>query len=704
MARGNRRERRSNPALPPASSLGQQLDPAAALAAYEHVRRGTHAKALRILQKEIDKLGGLDSSPPFLIHAYSTAHKGAADVSADRKIRARHFRAAAEASRRATEAAPGSAVLAHSYAMVLLGACRDMDEDDALATYETIIAECERAIHIQEPSEPTLYHLLPADSDRHTTAGEALLADLRELQHLVSTDLHRMRRYNEIKLNVAEYLRQQQHTSAADAAADVPATSLAGPCADQSLEQSCEVTEDSGKCKAQCIVPQVSADMEKSQKIQTPLDSDEFGWNLSTSDAHPNKQEEETPADVTVEYHVRTNDEPNPKQFAEQPTSTSTPSEFGNGTIPSDNVQIQDDDDYDRCFLEDLCKSTALISIAEEVHGSCLKSSDDDKNCLLNVIIQSLWHLRGFRDELLKTSLRHKHVGDPRVVSCVVCSLCHIFIESGKASKGIGEAVAPTSLRMALSTSSLTETLFQMEQMNDASEVLEAILRCVHDSYTNVVDCHAKSHENNLGGSWDCAKSDCIAHNIFGADVYTRINCSNCRLGSRQLKRTLFLHHINTGSLQRAMRMCPDNTFDDLLKTVIMDGHITCDPDVGGCGKSNHINHTLSCSPHVFTVVLEWRTGNGSVSDTLLSDILAAIGTEIDISVIYPGTSPRSKHSLVSVACFYNQRYICFAVDSGQWVLYDDQTAKVVGDWIQVLMMCEEKEMQPLVLFFEGAN
>jgi hypothetical protein len=30
-------------------------------------------------------------------------------------------------------------------------------------------------------------------------------------------------------------------------------------------------------------------------------------------------------------------------------------------------------------------------------------------------------------------------------------------------------------------------------------------------------------------------------------------------------------------------------------------------------------------------------------------------------------------------ACFYNQRYICFAVDSGQWVLYDDQTAKVTN-------------------------
>jgi hypothetical protein len=37
------------------------------------------------------------------------------------------------------------------------------------------------------------------------------------------------------------------------------------------------------------------------------------------------------------------------------------------------------------------------------------------------------------------------------------------------------------------------------------------------------------------------------------------------------------------------------------------------------------------------------------VSDTLISDILAAIGTEVDTSVIYPGTSRRSKHSLVTI-------------------------------------------------------
>ena len=47
--------------------------------------------------------------------------------------------------------------------------------------------------------------------------------------------------------------------------------------------------------------------------------------------------------------------------------------------------------------------------------------------------------------------------------------------------------------------------------------------------------------------------------------------------------------------------MCPD-PFDDLLKTVIMNDQLACDPDVGGSGKPNHIHNILSSSPHVFTV------------------------------------------------------------------------------------------------------
>jgi hypothetical protein len=92
--------------------------------------------------------------------------------------------------------------------------------------------------------------------------------------------------------------------------------------------------------------------------------------------------------------------------------------------------------------------------------------------------------------------------------------------------------------------------------MNDASDVLEATLTCVHDSYTYRANCHDKSHEDNLSGSRDCGHNNCVAHNIFGAEVFTGLNCYNCGLVSRQLKHTLFLHHIKTDSLQCAMVSC----------------------------------------------------------------------------------------------------------------------------------------------------
>lgn len=64
------------------------------------------------------------------------------------------------------------------------------------------------------------------------------------------------------------------------------------------------------------------------------------------------------------------------------------------------------------------------------------------------MFVQSLWHLRCFRDEFLKTSSLHMHVGDP----CVVCALYDIFTALSKApEEGQKEAVSPTSLRTALS-------------------------------------------------------------------------------------------------------------------------------------------------------------------------------------------------------------------------------------------------------------
>ena len=96
--------------------------------------------------------------------------------------------------------------------------------------------------------------------------------------------------------------------------------------------------------------------------------------------------------------------------------------------------------------------------------------------------------------------------------------------------------------------------------MNDASEVLAVIFDCLHRSFTpgsSVSD--TESVASSCMGSWDCTNNSCIAHSIFGMDIYERMNCYDCKLESRHLKYTSFFHNINASAL-RTMKVSIRNT------------------------------------------------------------------------------------------------------------------------------------------------
>ncbi|CAI9262506.1 unnamed protein product [Lactuca saligna] len=132
----------------------------------------------------------------------------------------------------------------------------------------------------------------------------------------------------------------------------------------------------------------------------------------------------------------------------------------------------------------------------------------------------------------------------------------------------------------------------------------------------------------------------CALHDIFKALNTTSTDSKSQVVAPTALRIALSNLYPHSSFFQEAQM----NDASELLG-VIFDclHHEGCDPQDGGCGKLNYIHHILSTPPHIFTQQNTCK----SVED--IKATLAALSTQIDLSVLYRGLDPNNRRTLVSV-------------------------------------------------------
>ncbi|KAK9808996.1 hypothetical protein WJX72_007602 [[Myrmecia] bisecta] len=336
--------------------------------------------------------------------------------------------------------------------------------------------------------------------------------------------------------------------------------------------------------------------------------------------------------------------------------------------------------------------------VAVELAG--LENATGEYNCFLNAIIQCLWHIPSFREQLMRWD--PDMAQENTVTSSLVALFGDLTQEAAKAKSAAAEgagakpgaaqkhAVAPTALREALAD--LTGCSFELGEMNDASEVLLVL----YEALKGAQDSKGVPEEQQL------------VERSFGLHVTEAVCCGACDLRTQESAYTQYFYNTSVAALRQMKAAQPVGTsFGQLLHAVDATHRKSCDTDAGGCGAQHPVTHTLLNSPAVFTIQLAWESAHESALN--ISTSMAAVQEVLDIAAVYPGQQlePHT-YRLSSLACFYGAHYVAFVRGGGgggaPWLMCDDASISVVGGWAQVLQRCGLGHIQPAVLFYTACQ
>ncbi|KAG7402266.1 Ubiquitin carboxyl-terminal hydrolase [Phytophthora boehmeriae] len=374
-----------------------------------------------------------------------------------------------------------------------------------------------------------------------------------------------------------------------------------------------------------------------------------------------------------------------------------------------------------------------------------LRNDLGSNNCFLNVIIQSLWHVRSCRvlismgDHAVhhrcggKATNAGAQTGDA-ASPCLLCELEQIFIMYQFAEQPVLDV---DRVRLALGGE------FALGAMNDATETLETILDALHyDTFNRMLTLRRGKLIGNIHKMEDMTESvrqdaasiicepQCVAHRLFQMNLMELQVCTACEHTSEPTMNTDFLYRVYAQELLTNSRAGTEQgvkkgvTLEEVLQAQAQSQDVagTCDSCEEGGRRA--LSRWILTLPMVFTISIIWSSSH--VNKTDIKDWMELLSTQsqgdadsttesqqtLDLGRIFRVDSisdATSVYKFRGLVCYYGRHYVGFfasrsvedGVEKERWFLFDDTRVKLVGTWDDVRLRIERGCYQPTLLFYE---
>jgi len=342
-------------------------------------------------------------------------------------------------------------------------------------------------------------------------------------------------------------------------------------------------------------------------------------------------------------------------------------------------------------------------------------------NCFLNVVIQVLWHVDGFRITLQKmfytsgfevSEMRQFLKGTKDHSGLTLFkAVCLLFLDYE--DETFHDVLNPNGVREVLAVIS---SKFQFGEIADSNETLDEILKQFHQEDER---CGVETNYR------------CLAHRIFGGTLVNMFECSTCGNTSEPEFPENFLHYAyaaelldvaystaalsssgnrqNERSLGRLLQQCRSLSSARCPTTTCCDTHSLSTESV--CPGDAVMKTFCLTPPMCFCLAVAWTSPHES-PDTLRR-FMQIVTPTMTLSEVFCADGPDSSniYQFRGFICYYGQHYVSIFKDTRsyevvrgeapQFVLLDDAKMRILGTWNQVIEEVVKSRYQPVLLLYE---